>query len=121
MQRSKGFTTGLVIAGLLALGDIATPLVSDGEHPPIAIGLVCAALGLITAAAIVPAWRRQSRGAVTAIIVTRLLCAVIALPAFVADGVPAAAKVAAATGIGITRGVVALIAPRLRRPVPATA
>ena len=121
MNRSKAFTTGLVIAGLLALGDIATPVLSDGEHPPIAIGLVCAALGLVTAAALPAAWRRQSRGALTAIIVTRLLSAVTALPAFVADGVPAAARIAAATGILITAVVVALIAPALRRPVPVTA
>ena len=121
MARSKGFTTGLVIAGLLALGDIATPLVGDGEHPPLAIGLVCAALGLVTAAALAAAWRRQSRGAVTAIIVTRLLSAVTAVPAFVADGVPAAATAAAAVGMIMTAVAVALIAPRLRRPVPAHA
>jgi hypothetical protein len=119
MQRSKGFTTGLVIAGLLALGDITTPLFSDGEHPPMVVGLICAALGLITAAAIVPAWRRQSRGAVTAIVVTRLLSAVTALPAFVADGVPAGARIAAAAGIAVTLLTVALL--RQRRPVPAVA
>jgi hypothetical protein len=121
MQRSKGFTTGLVIAGLLALGDIAVPFTGDGEHPPIAIGLACAVLGLITAGALLPAWRRQSRGAVTAIIVTRLLSAVTALQAFFADGVPVAAKVAASVGIAATALTVALIAPRLRRPVPAVA
>ena len=118
MHRSKAFTTGLVIAALLALGDITTPLLSDGEHPPIVIGLICAALGVITAAALPAAWRRHSRGALTAIIVTRLLSAVTALPAFVADGVPGAAKAAAAAGILVTAVVVALIAPALRRPVP---
>jgi hypothetical protein len=121
MPRSKAFTTGLVIAGLLALGDISMPLTSDGEHPPVVIGLICAALGLITAAALPAAWRRQSRGAVTAIIVTRLLSATTAVPAFVADGVPTPAKIAAAVGIAITLGAVALIAPRLRQPVPAAA
>jgi hypothetical protein len=121
MHRSKGFTTGLVIAGLLALGDLTTPLFTDGEHPPMAVALVCAALGLITAVALPAAWRRQSRGAVTAIIVTRLLSAVTALPAFVADGVPAGAKVAAAAGILIAAATVALLAPRLRRPAPVAA
>ena len=121
MHRSKGFTTGLVIAGLLALGDLTTPLFTDGEHPPMVVGVVCAVLGLITAPGIVVAWRRDSRGAVTNIIVTRLLSAMTALPAFFVDGVPAAAKVAAAVGIAVTVLAVALIAPRLRRPVPVAA
>ena len=121
MHRSKGFTAGLVIAGVLALGDISTPLLGDGEHPPIVIGLIAAALGLITAVAIVAAWRRQSRGAVAAIIVTRLLSAMAALPAFGVDGVPAAARAAAAVGVVLTVVAVVLIAPRLRRPVPVAA
>ena len=42
--------------------------------------MICAVLGVITAAGIVLAWR-GSRGGVTAIIVTRLLSAMAALPA----------------------------------------
>jgi hypothetical protein len=120
VNRSKGFVTGLVIAGLLALGDLATPFTGDGEHPPLVIGIICAVLGLITAAGIVLA-RRGSRGGVTAIIVTRLLSAVAALPAFFVDGVPAGAVVAAAVGVVITLVSVALLAPRLRRPALAGA
>lgn len=120
MNRSKTFVTGLVIAGLLALGDIATPFFSDGEHPPVVIGIACAVLGLITAAGIVRAWR-GSRGWVTAIIVTRLLSAVAALPAFFVDDVPAGAVAAAAVGVAITLVSVALVAPRLRRPTLAGA
>jgi hypothetical protein len=118
MNRSKSFVTGLVIAGLLALGDITTPLTSDGEHPPMVIGIICAVLGLVTAAGIVLA-RRGSRGGVAAIIVTRLLSAVTALPAFFVDGVPAPARAAAAVGVAVV--AVALIAPRLRRPAPVAA
>ncbi|MGC9667372.1 hypothetical protein ACNTMW_12540 [Planosporangium sp. 12N6] len=114
MSRSKGFVTGLVLAGLLALGDITTPITSDGEHPPLAIGLVIAALGLLTVVGIVFAWRGR-RGGVTTVIVTRLLAAVTAVPAFIADGVPAAAQIAAAVGIVITLLAVVLVAPQLRR------
>jgi hypothetical protein len=57
MNRSKSFVTGLVIAGLLALADVTTPLTSDGEHPPMVIGVACAVLGLISIAGIVGAWR----------------------------------------------------------------
>jgi FtsH-binding integral membrane protein len=117
----KAFVTGLVLAGVLALGDIVTPIFSDGEHPPIAIGIACAVLGLLTVAGIVLARRGSSRGGVVTIIVTRLLSAVTALPAFVVDDVPGAAKAAAAVGLIATVACVALIAPRLRRPALATA
>jgi hypothetical protein len=120
MYRSKAFVTGLVVAGLLAVGDITTPLFSDGEHPPIAVGLADAALGLLTVAGIVLAWR-GSRGGVATIIVTRLLSALTAVPAFFVDGVPGGAKAAAATGCAAALITVALVAPRLRRPAPATA
>ena len=120
MHRSKLFVTGLVIAGLLGLGDLVTPLTTDGETPPMEVALICAVLGLITVAALVPAWR-GSRAAVTTIIVTRLLSAMTALPAFFVDDVPGIAMAAAGAGIVIAVAAVALLATRLRRPaaVPA--
>ena len=120
MHRSKVFVTGLVVAGLLGLGDITTLLVGNGETPPVEVAAIGAVLGLITVAGVVLAWR-GSRGAVTAVIVTRLLSAVTALPAFFADDVPGAAMAAAAVGIVITLAAVAMLATRLRRPaaVPA--
>ena len=121
MNRSKAFTTGLVLAGLLALGDITTPLTTDGEHPPMAIALICSVLGLITVAGIVAAWRTGSRTGVAAIIVTRLLTGVAAMPAFFFSGVPAPAIAAAALGLALTLLSVVLVAPRLRRPVPVAA
>jgi hypothetical protein len=120
MNRSKSFVTGLVIAGLLALADVTTPLTSDGEHPPMVIGVACAVLGLISIAGIVGAWR-GSRGWTTAIIASRLLSAVAAVPAFFVEGVPAGAMAAAGAGIGLTLLSVGLLAPRLWRPVPVPA
>ena len=117
MKRSKSFVTGLIIAALLALGDITTPLTSDGEHPPMVVGIVSAVLGLISVVGIVQAWRgRGGRGWITAVIVTRLLSAMTAVPAFFATGVPTAARVVAALGIAVTLICVALLAPGLRRP-----
>jgi hypothetical protein len=120
MKRSKTFVTGLVLAGLFALGDITTPLTSDGEHPPMAIGIADAILGLICAVAIVLAWR-GSRGAVTAIVVTRLLSVVSALPAFFVDGIPTAARFAVGLGVVVQLVAVAMVATRLRRPALASA
>jgi len=116
MPRSKGFTIGLVIAGLLALGDIATPFTGDGEHPPLAIGLIDLVLGLITVVGIVLAWRGASRGGVIAVIVTRLLSAVTAVPAFFVDGVPGPIRVVAAVAVAVALLSVGLVATRLRRP-----
>ncbi len=114
MTRTKSFVAGLVIASLLGLSDVATPILSDGEHPPIVVGIPVAVLGVLTLAGIVFAWRGR-RGGVTTIIVTRLLSAVTAVPAFFAEDVPGAAQAAAAAGIVVTLLAVALVAPRLRR------
>jgi hypothetical protein len=116
MHRSKVFVTGLVIAGLLGLGDIITLLAGNGETPPVEVAAIGAVLGLITVVSVVLAWR-GSRGAVVAIIVSRLLSAMTALPAFFVDDVPGPAIAAAAAGIVITLGAVAMLATRLRRPV----
>jgi hypothetical protein len=78
--------------------------------------LHCAVLGLLTAYGVVRNWRGTSRGWITVIIVTRLLSAVAAVPAFLVDGVPAGAAAAAGVGCAVTVLAVALIAPGLRRP-----
>jgi hypothetical protein len=120
MKRSKIFVTGLVLAALFGLGDLATPLTTDGEHPPMVIALAGAVLGLLTLIGVVYAWRGR-RGGVTTIIVTRLLSAVTAVPAFFVDDVPTGARVAAGAGVVLAIVCVAMVAPRLRRPalVPA--
>jgi hypothetical protein len=120
MHRSKVFVTGLVIAGLLGLAEIVTLPAGNGETPPVEVAVIGAVLGLITVAAVVLAWR-GSRAAVVAIIVTRLLSAVTALPAFFVDDVPGAAVAAAVIGVVLALAAVAMLATRLRRPaaVPA--
>jgi hypothetical protein len=120
-MRTPLLTVGLVLAGLLAAADLATPLVSDGEHPPMVIAYLGAALGLATLVAAVPAWR-GSRGAGWVVIATRLVSALTALPAFVIPDVPAEAVLAAGIGVAATLVAVGLIVPALvrgaTRPVP---
>jgi hypothetical protein len=113
MKRSTTATIGLVVAGLLGLFDLAGPAFTDGEHPPMSIAIAGAVLGLITLVGVVVGWRGSRAGIVT-VIVTRLLSALSAVPAFFADGVPAGAKAAAAIGIVLTLLSVALVAPMLR-------
>lgn len=118
MKRSVIVTVGLVLAGLLGLADIVTLPFGDGEHPPLAVAIAGAVLGVITLAGVVLAWR-GSRGGVVAVVISRLLSALSAVPAFFADGVPGEIKVFAAVGILVTLLVVALVATGLRDRVAA--
>lgn len=104
---------GFGLAGLLALGDVATPLLTDGEHPPMVVALLAAVLGVATFAAILPSWRRTPAALWTAI-ATRAVSALGALPAFLVDDVPSGAKVAAAVGLVLTVLCIGLLAPGLR-------
>jgi hypothetical protein len=70
------------IFAILGLIDVAlTAVIGSSDAPPLIVSLGVAALGLITLLALVPA-RRGSRGALTAIVVTRVISAVLAVPAF---------------------------------------
>ncbi|WP_211592785.1 MULTISPECIES: hypothetical protein [unclassified Microbispora] len=113
MKRSVPLVIGLVLAGLFGLSDVISVPLGDGEHPPFAVALAGGVLGLITVVGVVLAWR-GSRAGVVAVIVTRLLSALSAVPAFFAEGVPAPAVAVAATGIVLTLVCVALLAPALR-------
>ena len=113
--------TGIVIAALLGLSDRATPLFTDGGHPPMSIALVVAALGVVTIAGAVLAWRSRSRAGVVAVIVSRLLSGVAAVPALVVSDVPAGIRVLTAVFTVVTLVSLAMIAPALRRPAPVAA
>ena len=70
------------IFAVLGLIDVAlTGVIGSSDAPPLIVSLGVAALGLITLLALVPA-RRGSRGALVAIVVTRVISAVLAVPAF---------------------------------------
>ena len=70
------------IFALLGLIDVAlTAVIGSPDAPPLIVSLGVAALGLITLLSLVPA-RRGSRGALTAVVVTRVVSAVLAVPAF---------------------------------------
>ncbi|MFG2039487.1 hypothetical protein [Dactylosporangium sp. NPDC048998] len=113
MKRSLSLTIGLVLSGLLGLADVVSlPLGTDG--PPLAVLVLGAALGLGTIVGVVLAWPNRSRTGAVTVIVTRLLSALSAVPAFFVATTPAPAKGAAAAGIVLTLLCVALVAPALR-------
>ncbi|MGI5486067.1 hypothetical protein [Microtetraspora malaysiensis] len=113
MNRSRTLVAGLILSGLLGLVDVVTMPFGDGEHPPFAVAVVGAVLGLLTLAGVVLAWRGGRAGAAL-VIVTRLLSGLSAVPAFFADGVPGPVRGLAALGVVLTLAGVALVAPALR-------
>ena len=67
---------------VLGLTDVAlTGVIGSSDAPPLIVSLGVAALGLITLLSLVPA-RRGDRGALIAIVVTRVISALFTLPAF---------------------------------------
>lgn len=98
---STTFRTGLGILGLLSLADVAGLVLTDGEHPPMAIAAVGAVIGVISLALVAAAWRGVRR-AVVPLVVLRVLSALSAVPAFFEPDVPGAAKAAAGIAIVLT-------------------
>jgi hypothetical protein len=94
------------IFAILGLIDVAlTAIIGSSDAPPLIVSLGVAALGLITLLALVPA-RRGSRGALTAVVATRVISAVLAVPAFFLN---APAWVMAVEGFVIVATIAALV------------
>ncbi|MDG4823243.1 hypothetical protein O7635_15410 [Asanoa sp. WMMD1127] len=118
MRRTTGITVGLVLAGLLGATDAVGLLTDTGDGPPFVIVAAGTVLGLLTLAGVWFGWRGSRAGIVT-VVVTRLLSALTAVPAFFVDDVPGPLVGFAAVGVVVTLIAVALVAPALRQPVRA--
>jgi len=116
MSQSRMLGAGLVILGLLSVGDLLGPFLTDGEHSPMFIALIGAALGLVSLAAIYGV-RRGSKASLTGLLVVRVLSALAAAPAFSEPGVPPAAKTVAGVYIALT--IVGVVLVLSSRRVPA--
>jgi hypothetical protein len=113
---------GLVLAGLLALSDVASiaaPTPDGEEGPPFVVLVVGLLLGLATLAALVPAWRTGSRTALRVVAGTRIVSAILALPAFFVD-IPPALMALAAVAFALTVVCVVLVLTPAARRVPVT-
>ena len=112
---SATYRAGLAILGVISLGDLAAPLLTDGETPPMSIALIGSALGLISLVLVVLAWRGRTAAA-GGLVVVRLLSALTAVPAFVVTGVPLLPMILAGVFISLTVIGVGLVLAGLRRP-----
>jgi len=104
---SRPFRAGLVLLGVLSALDLAALLLTDGEHPPIAVAVADTLIGAASLALERP----------VVLIALRLVSAATAVPAFFVAGVPGPAKGAAAAVIVLTGVGVALVLPGAPRPV----
>lgn len=112
---STTYRAGLILLGVLSLGDLAAPLLTDGQTPPLSIALIGAGLGLVTLVLIGFAWYGRVAAAVGAVVI-RVLSALTAVPAFLFDGVPTVPKVLAGIAITLTVAGCVLVLAGLRRP-----
>lgn len=114
---------GLVLAGLLGLGDILffflmpTP---EGEVGPpdgiLILGLVCA---IVTVVAVLVAWTKANRGAIRIAAGARIVSMLTALPAFFVD-VPADVKITVTVLVVVTVVSVVLMLSPARQTSPVT-
>jgi hypothetical protein len=98
---SRSLRAGLIVLGVPSALDLVLPLLTDGEHPPMAVALVVAVLGLASLALLVSAWRGATR-AVIPLVTLRVVSALTAVPALAMSGVPNGAVRAAAAIIALT-------------------
>jgi hypothetical protein len=117
---SNTFRPGLVVLGLLSLGDLCAPLITDGESPPMSIALIGSLLGAVSLVLVALAWRGRTAAAV-GLVGLRVLSALTAVPAFLVTGVPLVPMVLAGTAITLTVVGAGLVLAGLRRPVLAGA
>ncbi len=62
MTRTRSTTAGLILFGLLSLPDVASLLLTDGEQPPLVIGVISTVLGLASLGLVVLAWCADDDG-----------------------------------------------------------
>src|SRR5690242_6078336 len=101
MGNTTGRRIGLVIFGLLSVGDIATLFLTEGDNPPYAVAALGALLGIASLVLVVLAFRDPSRS-LRLLIGLRVLSAITAVPAFFVSDVPAGARAGAAALVVLT-------------------
>ena len=109
------YRSGVVLLGILSVIDLAAPLYTDGQHPPMIIAVIGSVLGLVSIVLAVFAWRGRTAAAV-GLCVVRVLSALTAVPAFWVTGVPGPVVAVAGSSIALTIVGVVLTLAGLRQP-----
>jgi hypothetical protein len=120
MGRTRSVTTGYVILGLLGLSDALGFLLSGSgdDAPPVLINVIGTILGLATLWGLFVIFRTGRHGGpsprpmVLTVVVTRVLSALLGIPAFFAD-IAGGIKVVVAVSIILTAVGLALVRPEV--------
>lgn len=109
MTRSRNLTVGLVLSAILAAVDIAglAGFATD-DAPPAGILIAGAVLGIITLVGVRMAWRDGQNG-LSMVIASRVISALLGVPAFFTDDVPSWVPLAVGISIALTAVAVGLI------------
>lgn len=114
---------GLVLAGLLGLGDILffflMPTPEGEAGPPDGILILGFVLAVVTVVAVLVAWTKANRGAIRIAAGARIVSMLTALPAFFVD-VPADVKITVAVLVVVTVVSVVLMLSPARQTSPVT-
>ena len=111
-RTSPAVRTGLVLAVLLAVGDVVAGITTiSGDAVGTSIAVVDVVLAIGTVGSLPAAWRGTA-WALRTVAVTRLLGALTAVPAFFVDDVAPEMVIAAAVTVVVAIVAVVLVLPR---------
>lgn len=120
MTRSRRFTAGLVLSGILGAVDVLSVAgLGADEGPPTFVVVIGFVLGVITLVGVSLAWRGKPAG-VTTVVVSRVLSVLLGIPAFFAEEAPDWAPPAVAIGIALTVLALALVYSGRRTTAPSS-
>jgi hypothetical protein len=116
MNRTPAAVTGFAICVLLGVLDIVSVFGAGmADAPPLGVVLTGGALGLITVAASVPAWR-GSRTGLLVVVASRAASILLGVPVYFDDAAPNWARIVVTIAIAASLAGIALLTPALRRP-----
>lgn len=121
-RRSRRQTVGLLLAGLLSIGNIPSvlsPTPEGQDGPPLLVLWLGTVLGVVGLVAVVIAWRTGNRAALRVTAGALVVTALTALPALFVD-IPVVLKSLAALSIVLTVGAVVLMFSPEQRSTPVT-
>ncbi len=109
MIRSRTFTVGLIICAILGAIDVISVVgLGADDAPPAAVVVIGLVLGVITLVGVSLAWRGRPGGVAT-VVASRVLSALLGVPAFFAEDAPDWAPPVVAVFIALTVLALALI------------
>jgi hypothetical protein len=122
VNRPRNLTIGLVLAGVLGALDVLSVLtLASNDGPPWFVGISGVIIGTTTLVGLRVAWKDpRTEAGMRTVVISRVVSALLGIPAFFADEAGATGKTFAAVGIVLTAVTLAFIV-KGRQEAPARA